>query len=159
LQGLVRGKKKTLLLYSAILTRKKPQVGSVFPTIAYDLSGRGNRFRIITDLVDSITKPACVIPVTVNSADYINFSKRLEMRFYSIPFEFLFRNDWGSTDIDLAAEIKRTIKNSDSSKLYEIETNRHKMMTSIIQCIKANGENNDGLADEDIINNAVLVNR
>ena len=68
-----------------------------FPKVQYDLSRRGD-YEYIFDEVDSVNEPAMVIPVSLKVNDYLFQSDKLrreKIRFTSIPFGFLFRDDWG----------------------------------------------------------------
>ena len=62
----------------------------------------------IMDRVDTIKGPALVIPASINHKDYIQIDniQRSEIEFYSIPFEFLCRDDWA--DIHAQGEAAKT---------------------------------------------------
>jgi hypothetical protein len=70
---------------------------SLLTTNRYSLGTRGE-YKFYLEKVDSINEPAMVIPTSLNKRDYQfhgNIAKRREVMFTSIPFGFLFRDDWG----------------------------------------------------------------
>ena len=66
-----------------------------FPMVQYKSDARKGVYTIM-DRVDTIKGPAMVVPVSCNYSDYVetNRDMRVNAEFYSIPFEFLCRDDW-----------------------------------------------------------------
>lgn len=70
---------------------------TLFTANRYRLGTKGE-YMFYAEKVDSINEPAMVIPTSLNKLDYQfqeNIAKRREIMFTSIPFGFLFRDDWG----------------------------------------------------------------
>ena len=68
-----------------------------FPKIQYNLTRQGD-YKFIFDRVDAVNEPAFVIPVSLRVEDYLfqrSTITRSSIRFTSVPFGFLFRDDWG----------------------------------------------------------------
>ena len=68
-----------------------------FPKIQYNLTRQGD-YKFIFDRVDAVNEPAFVIPISLRVEDYLfqrSTITRSSIRFTSVPFGFLFRDDWG----------------------------------------------------------------
>ena len=155
--------KKSVLLFSAIKLkplRSKSKI-NLFDRIGYDLYGKQNIFRIITDYVDQIIAPCFVIPSTLQSGDYYEpiASNRHSVFFYYIPYEFFFRDDWGETVVNIQRTKNTTILNSKSARTFSsMQANtlttrkkRKTMTTKLIKSIEANENDYDDDDDDQII--------
>jgi hypothetical protein len=71
-----------------------------FPLIKYKTNNSGSLFTLV-ELVDAIHAPAMVVPSNINHNAYIetNMQVRAKLRFYNIPYQFLIRDNWESSDI------------------------------------------------------------
>jgi len=175
-RALIDGEHISVLLFSAIKTKNviRRQKINMFPKKCYDLYGRQNAFRIITDFVDNIIAPCYVIPTTIKSSGYFDVLNLPLVSFYFVPYEFFFRDDWGETDINLTKTKNDTIQNSHSAQSFSsviisrtnkndvneskllTRENRRKMTTQLLDCIQANENNDEVDNDEDIILEGVL---
>jgi hypothetical protein len=179
LRAIIRGKQKSVLLFSAIKTknilRRQQRIG-LFQKRCYDLYGKKNIFRIITDFVDSIMTPAYVVPSTLHSIDYFESSliNRSSVAFYYIPYQFFFRDDWGDTNVNLTKTKLEAIQYSRSSREFSLNEvsvvrendkiesriltrqKRRRLTSEILTCIRANENDYEDVADEEIIMEGVL---
>jgi len=167
----IRGKTKSVLLFSAIKTKNfnRRQKVCLFQRKCYDLYGRQNLFRVVTDLVDSIIAPCYIVPTTLKSEDYFEVlaCNRPEVFFYYIPYEFFFRDDWGETSVNILKTKDDTILNSkalrlfstneisrknDSNEVKALTMRKRKRMTNdILNSIQANENSYQDDDDENII--------
>ena len=167
-QALISGVKKSVLLFSAIKMkpfRRKNNI-NLFDRIGYDLYGKQNIFRVITDYVDKIIAPCFVIPSTLKSGDYYEpiASYRTSVFFYYIPYEFFFRDDWGDTEVNIKKTKIVTILNSKPARMFSSieESNlltskkRKRMTKKLIESIEANENEYEDVNDEEIILEGVL---
>jgi len=80
------------------------------------------------DTVDTITKPAFVVPISCEESDYFRRDERIQkdMQFTSIPLQFFFRDRWSSMD-----NSELTFKNSvyDNAKT---DMDRLKIIDSLV---------------------------
>ena len=62
-------------------------------------------FYFVCDHVDSILEPACVVPVSNLTDDYfqLNINTRSKVLFHTIPYGYIFRDDWGDTEHNIIA--------------------------------------------------------
>ena len=140
--------------------RRKQQI-NLCDRICYDLYGRQNIFRIITDYVDKIIAPCFVLPSSLHSGDYYEpiASNRHSIFFYYLPYEFFFRDDWGETVIDFQKIKKTTILYSKAARTFaSTEENtlttrkkRKTMTANLIKSIEANENNYEDDDDDQII--------
>ena len=70
-----------------------------FPVLQYKHT-KDNRMFLFMDTVDTIMSPAMVVPCNIFSASYIEMDSavRAKLGFYSIPYEFLCRDDWADIE-------------------------------------------------------------
>jgi len=166
LRAAIDGELKSVLLFSAITTKNvtKRQKIVMFPKKCYDLYGKQNVFKIITDFVDNIIAPCYIIPTSIKYSAYFDVLNLPLVCFYFVPYEFFFRDDWGETDIDLTKTKVDTIQNSIVARSFALvhesnlitRANRREMTTQILDCIQANENDEDDNVDEDIILQGVL---
>jgi len=94
------GGQKFALLYTAFPCKralKKPSgLQLPFPLLQYDYVPRTGDLNIVCDFVDSITLPAMIQPTSMDPEDYFRMRNdiRKDVRFFSIPYKFLFRDGW-----------------------------------------------------------------
>ena len=85
------------------------------------------------DTVDTITAPAMVIPWNINSKSYIETDnkRRGTLGFYSIPFEFLCRDDWA----DIHEQGKRATAQGVNTQVYEeaSKSERKLLLNNLLQ--------------------------
>jgi hypothetical protein len=69
------------------------------------------------DKIDTIASPAMLVPSSISFSDYVNINanEREDIRFYSVPYEFLCRDKW--TGIHKQGEAAR----SDGVNIHEYE--------------------------------------
>ena len=93
---------------------------------------KDDRLYTIMDTVDTITAPAMVIPWNINSKSYIETDnkRRGALGFYSIPFEFLCRDDWA----DIHEQGNRATAQGVNTQVYEeaSETERKKLLSNLL---------------------------
>jgi len=70
--------------------------------------------------VDSILEPACVVPLSILQQDYLKSNKNTigKIIFHTVPFGYIFRDDWGDTLHNSFEDIQRTIHSAKTVKLY-----------------------------------------
>lgn len=91
----------------------------VFPEIKYEVNWKKELF-LTLDTVDSIMQPAMVFPKSMERRTYVERDKlrRSMIVFMYIPFEYLFRDGWGKSRINVCAELNRQVHNSASFDNY-----------------------------------------
>ena len=156
----VKGRKSKLLYFGNVTSKLNPtsslSKAPIFPELKY-LTTVDHRLFTILDKVDSIILPACVFPISMNLHDYTVTDKRerVKSKFMYIPFEFMFRDDWGSaTNVNIRADLMRNVHNSKSVKRYLIaktKDGRDRLLNEIKDTLAENEFDTQEVDDEEIV--------
>ena len=148
----------TRLLYLAATSEKIVQVrgalSPVFPEIKYKVNWCKELF-LTLDTVDSIMQPAMVFPKSMERRDYVEIDKtrRSNQVFMNIPYEYLFRDDWGHSRINVGAELNRQVHNSQSFEDYfkAEPAERAQLMKDLLATLSENQLPQQTSTDHDIV--------
>ena len=84
------------------------------------------------DTVDTIMAPAMVVPCNIFSSNYIEMdgAVRKTLGFYTVPFEFLCRDDWA----DIEQQGERATAQGISTQIYEqaSESERNLLLNNVL---------------------------
>ena len=93
----------------------------------------------------------------MNLHDYTVTDKRerAKLKFMYIPFEFIFRDDWGrATNVNIRADLMRNVHNSKSVKRYLIaktKDGRDRLLNEIKDTLAENEFDTQEVDDEEIV--------
>ena len=156
----VKGRKSKLLYFGNVTSKLNPtsslSQAPIFPELKY-LATVDHRLFTILDKVDSIILPACVFPISMNLHDYTVTDKRerAKLKFMYIPFEFIFRDDWGSaTNVNIRADLMRNVHNSKSVQRYlnaKTKDGRDRLLNEIKDTLAENEFDTQEVDDEEIV--------
>ena len=115
---------------------------------------------LVLDTVSTIFQPAMFSPVTTKQLDYIllqDKKARKDLVFMYIPYEYLFRNDWGSTAVNIFDDLKRNIHNSASTTAYLTAnlSDRKKLQKKLKNTLKRNVLKVQQISDYDLVQSAI----
>jgi len=103
-----------------------------FPVIKYKHTP-DNRMYIFMDTVDTIMAPAMVVPCNIFSSNYIEMdgAVRKQLGFYTVPFEFLCRDDWA----DIEQQGERATAQGINTQIYEqaSESERNLLLNNVLK--------------------------
>ena len=141
-----QGKTSSTLLYVAAETTDVPNstglsCPNVFPQIKYRFN-RNLQIYCVCDHVDSILEPACVVPLSIIQKDYLKSNKNTigKIIFHTVPFGYIFRDDWGDTIHNSFEDLQRTVHSAKTVKLYlkANKINRARLFEELQQTLNRN---------------------